>query len=429
MIRVIPRYPVRSLFVCAALTAGLLSPLSGTSAAAACVEGEGPGAVFLDGFVGGFEAASPFYAAVEGADALATVRISPGDCSWPTAVGQFATSNGTALAGQDYRATNGSSELLCDDTHYDFKPIGSCEGLPPQDVISIPLDQNGDPPGEPAVESFIFSLIGGTRGVVAPSHAPVHVIDVDGPSRASLEPGIVGYSRSETWPLIRIPVFAAGASPPGSVPYSVEPAPEGAATVGEDFEVLSPNPLPIPSNRVGFIDIRVNNDKLVEGPETAVVSLPDGASPSTIAFTIEDNEESGGPKSRFHHPRHTWRYTKSDYRIREFHVFASDVGPAGVVGVQLALKRTRMNGTCQWFTTSGWQAKDCQNRQWVDMKYDRTGDLWLRRMKQLKLSVKTKIKNYTAFSRAIDGAENVENDFKEKRNANTFEIKRTRRRR
>jgi hypothetical protein len=41
--------------------------------------------------------------------------------------------------------------------------------------------------------------------------------------------------------------------------------------------------------------------------------------------------------------------------------------------------------------------------------------------------VKTKIKNYTAFSRAIDGAGNVEKEFKKKRNDNTFEIKRKKR--
>jgi hypothetical protein len=50
-------------------------------------------------------------------------------------------------------------------------------------------------------------------------------------------------------------------------------------------------------------------------------------------------------------------------------------------------------------------------------------------MKQLKSSVGTRIKNYTAFSRAIDGSGNVESDFKQKRNDNTFEIKRTGRRR
>jgi hypothetical protein len=39
-----------------------------------------------------------------------------------------------------------------------------------------------------------------------------------------------------------------------------------------------------------------------------------------------------------------------------------------------------------------------------------------------------RIKDYTAFSRAIDGAGNVEKEFNERRNANTFEVKRRRRR-
>jgi hypothetical protein len=38
--------------------------------------------------------------------------------------------------------------------------------------------------------------------------------------------------------------------------------------------------------------------------------------------------------------------------------------------------------------------------------------------------VGSKIKDYTAFSRAIDGAGNVEKEFTKKRNANTFEIRR-----
>jgi hypothetical protein len=424
--RVTPGGSPRSLLLCTALTAGLLFPLGTPGVAAACSEAEGPGSVFLDGFVGGFDAASPFYAAVEGADALTTVRIAPGDCLWPNAIGDFATGDGTAVAGQDYVVTTGSTDPICDDTHYD---VTRCGGLPPQDVVQIPTKHDTAPPAEPVVESFMFTLVGGSRGVIEPSRAPVHVVDTDGVPRASLEPGIAGYARSETWPLVRIPVFAAGGPASASVPYVVEPAADSPAVAGEDYEVVSPNPLPIPPSRVGFIDIRIVNDKVGETPETLVVTLPGGAFPSTITFTIEDNEESERPKSRFHHPRHKWRYKKSDYRIREFHVFASDLGPAGVVGVEFAIKQTRVNGNCQWLTRKGWQASDCQNREWIDMKYDRTGDLWLYRMKQLKSSVNTNIKHYTAFSRAVDGAENVESEFKEKRNANTFEIKRTKKRR
>jgi hypothetical protein len=87
------------------------------------------------------------------------------------------------------------------------------------------------------------------------------------------------------------------------------------------------------------------------------------------------------------------------------------------------------NGKCAWLAPGGWQKKDCQNREWLPTKYDEAGDLFYYRMKQLKSSVGTRIKSYTAFSRSIDGAGNVEKEFAEKRNANTFEIKRTRRRR
>jgi hypothetical protein len=56
------------------------------------------------------------------------------------------------------------------------------------------------------------------------------------------------------------------------------------------------------------------------------------------------------------------------------------------------------------------------------------GQLFYYRMKQLKSSVGTRIENYTAFCRALDGAGNLESQFGVKRNANTFEIKRSRRR-
>ena len=65
---------------------------------------------------------------------------------------------------------------------------------------------------------------------------------------------------------------------------------------------------------------------------------------------------------------------------------------------------------------------------WQGTKYDEFVDWYVKPMRQLKPSVKTKIKNYTAYARAIDGAGNVERDFIKKRNENTFEIKRSRRR-
>jgi hypothetical protein len=63
------------------------------------------------------------------------------------------------------------------------------------------------------------------------------------------------------------------------------------------------------------------------------------------------------------------------------------------------------------------------------MQFDRIADLFYYRLGALKHSMgKGKIKDYTAFSRSIDGAENLERQFDERRNANTFEVKRKKRR-
>jgi hypothetical protein len=207
----------------------------------------------------------------------------------------------------------------------------------------------------------------------------------------------------------------------------VEPAPAAPAIPGEDFTVTSPNPLPIPPSRVGFIDIDIIGDKLGEGDESAIITLQPGpynvAEPSSTTFTIIDNEENVLPVSRFHHPRNKWKYNKADYRIREFHIFATDEGGSGVVAAEMALRRNLVNGKCAWKAKKGWQKKDCQNKTWLPTRYDDVGELFYYRMKQLKASVKTKIKNYTAFGRAIDGAGNVEKEFTKKRNMNTFEIR------
>jgi hypothetical protein len=245
------------------------------------------------------------------------------------------------------------------------------------------------------------------------------------------------YSRSETHATMTIPVWRAGPlAASTTVPYAVGPGPGTPATQGEDYTVISPNPLSFASgDLVEVITLSIVNDKLSEPEETAELTLQspvgaDLATPSTKVVTIQDNEENVAPTSRFHHPRHRWRYKKSDYRIREFHVFAHDEeGGSGVVAAELALRRNLENGKCAWKAKKGWQKKDCQNRTWLPTKYSPAGDLFYYRMKQLKSSVNTKIKSYTAFSRAIDGAGNVEKDFVKKRNDNTFEIKRTRTRR
>jgi Calx-beta domain len=422
-------------FLTVLVVAGVLGfPVIGQapgSAAAAC------GAFHARGFLSGFQpfSGSLFYAAREGLAASASVVVSPG-CSdsapgIESVVVHYVTEPGTAASGTDYAENDGQTGLLCSDVHAQC----AAQGESPNSQQNVTLMMG--PPGteEAAVEAFRFRLTGTTPtetppGYQEPFSVPVYVVDADGPTRAALEPGIASYSRSETFANILIPVFGAGASPPGSVSYTLAPDPSAPATPGQDFQDLTGGSVPI-NNGVGYINIGIVNDKLGEGPENVVVTLSGTVEgPASTTFTILDNEESVKPTSRFHHPRHKWRYKKSDYRIREFHVFTQDnAGGAGVVAAELALRRNLKNGKCGWLTKGGWKKQDCQNREWLPTKYDDVGELFYYRMKQLKSSVGTKIKNYTAFSRAIDGAENVENDFVKKRNDNTFEIKRARKKR
>jgi hypothetical protein len=420
--------PGRIRVLLTALALSGLVPVVGQAPARAAVACTG--SFHARGLLTGFQpfAGSVFYAAREVTTATATIAVTPG-CSDsepgtdPVSV-QFVTEPGTATSPEDYQENDGQTGQLCADVH------GQCG--PPQQNVTLTMGPMGTE--EPAVEAFRFRLTGTTPVVTSPNlqepfSVPVYVIDADGPTRAALEPGTV-YSRSETFARILIPVFGAGNPAPGSVSYTLTPDPSAPATPGQDYQDLTGGSVPI-TNGVGYINIGIVNDKIGEGPENVVVTLGGTVEgPASTTFTILDNEESVKPTSRFHHPRHKWRYKKSDYRIREFHVFTQDnQGGAGVVAAEIALRRNLKNGKCAWLTQGGWKKQDCQNREWLPTKYDDVGELFYYRMKQLKSSVGTKIKNYTAFSRAIDGAENVENDFVQKRNENTFEIKRSRKKR
>jgi Calx-beta domain len=346
------------------------------------------------------------------------------DCVGNLITVSWATSDVTATAGQDYTPTSGQTPPLNDEAH----PDDAGPGTPTYRDVPVPIIDNAD---EPVVESARVSLSHPVGGQLAdPSTAPIYIVDDEGANRVGLDG--FPYAQSETYASVQIPVFRAGpASGVSTVSYEVAQGPDAPATPGEDFSPATGQVTFGHERRYELISFSIANDEVSEPPETIRITVtgadvPGGSSSTT--FTILDNEENERPSSRIHHPRHKWRYKKSDYRIREVHVFTADTGGSGVVGAQFGLRRTKKNGSCQWLTTGGWQAKDCQNKTWVEMKHDPAADLFFLRLKQLKSSVDTRIKSYTAFSRAIDGAGNVERDFAQKRNDNTFEVKRTRRR-
>jgi len=373
---------------------------------------------------------TPFFFGVEGDPSSFSVHFTGIDCGYELKTTSWYSDTTGSADASDYDLLEGRTQPVCGTP----KP-----GCPNQQPVPVSLTPGG--PSEPVVESFTVSLsdpqVNETAYASAlspPSSAAFLILDADPPTRVAFDD--LTYSRSETHTTMTIPVWRADPDAPTTVPYGVAPGPGTPATQGEDYTVISPNPLSFASgDPVEVITLSIVNDKVSEPEETVELTLQSPtaaalATPSTKVVTIQDNEENVPPKSRFHHPRHRWRYKKSDYRIREFHVFALDEeGGSGVVAAELAVRRNLENGKCAWKNKKRWQKKDCQNRTWLPTKYSPAGDLFYYRMKQLKSSVNTKIKSYTAFSRAIDGAGNVEKDFVKKRNDNTFEIKRTTKRR
>lgn len=392
------------------------------------------GRAYLRDFEGGAAAGSRFYAGTEDSIATATIATTAGDCADPWAIDvSYAASPGTAGRDVDYDHVQGTVGPLCADAH------DLCTSGMPTETVQVPLRLDGV--GEAAVETLRFAITGVSGsptppGTIEPSAAPIHVVDLDGPTRASLEPSIDGaaavpYEVSESRASVKIPVFLAGPVAPASVAYVLEM--EGpAAASDQDVSVLSPNPLTIGPDRVGFIELAIVNDSIAEPAETVSIRLLEGGSAALAEHTITDltildNEEGIPPRTRLHHPKHKRTYPRGAYQLREFHVFHSDAGGSGVAAVQVALRLKKTNGACRWFDGKRFPRGPCGERRWVDTGYLEDLDWYFVRVPKLKPSVGTKIRHYTAFSRAIDGAGNVEDAFRKKRNRNRFEVRRARR--
>lgn len=454
------------VFMALVLITLLAPPLLGASYAC----GAEPGQAYLDGFTGATpnnrnQMKSLFYAGAEGQDAMVIIRIYPGDCTQTGRRGEadFETQDGSATQPSDYAQRSGTTAQLCADVHQgdpDFCP----QSLGPAEHVSIPLASGGA--GEPAVEMLTFALTGGRTRVGgsaswtptalgAPSSAPVYVIDTEGFQRFSLEPGPGGlgpisYSHSEPFnsssiPYSRmlIPIFRAGAlGSPNTVDYQLvgtganpaTPGPAGGASTDVIVPATSQITFDGPNPRVALLAVDIKQDSADEPDETFEVRLTDPAESgfSATTVTIVDNDEpgSGGdddliaPTTRFHHPKHRWKYSRNSYRIREMHAFFRDnAGGSGVVRVQMALRRMMEGGSCAWWVGGQFQGGPCSGKKWSAMRYDGF-DLYIKRFPALRPTQGTPVLHYTAWSRGFDEAANIESSFTQGRNANWFWIKR-----
>jgi hypothetical protein len=346
-------------------------------------------------------------------NAAFTVRVYGDECNEPMISVGYATGGGTAQSGLDYDPRSGTAQVTIpihgDATHTDAVPVKADEEI---EAVTESTD-------------IVLSNPNGAR-LAPPFIAPLLIIDTDGQTRVAFDG--FPYSQSESTPSVRIPVFRAGSvAGSTSISYSITPSGSNPVTAGADYTGASPGAIVFGSGeRVKTIDFSLVNDNIAEPPETLTLSLTgtEAVSPSTTTFTILDNEEANAPKSKLHHPRHKWRYPYNDYRIREIHVFTKDEqGGSGVVKVELALRRRTTNGKCAWWNGKRFRGGDCSQAVWRQMKVYETGAFYYYRLKAIGSSVGTRVKNYTAYARAIDGAGNVESLLQARRNRNTFEIK------
>ena len=278
------------------------------------------------------------------------------------------------------------------------------------------------PSFEAGVETAEVALSGGENvRFEAPSSAALVIIDDDAPT-ATMSLAAGEYEESESTPLGGVPVFRAGnVSTSATLNFTLA---GGTATSGADYKAPTTGTLTFPPNdRVEVIPVEVIDDAEQEGEETLDVSISGTGVEGTtsVPFTITDNEESFAPSSSLHHPNQGKKYAASKFLIREIHIFTSDEGGAGTVAAEFALRRNMKNGSCGWWTGKKFRNGKCDAERWLKTDQYET-DFFYIRLKELPPSV-GKIRNYSAFSRAIDGAKNVESFFEVGRNANTFEIK------
>ncbi|WP_167335410.1 Calx-beta domain-containing protein [Pedobacter kyungheensis] len=167
----------------------------------------------------------------------------------------YATANGTATAGLDYIAKNGTLTF----------PAGSAAGSIQTFTVSIVNDNIVEP-----TESFTVALSNPTGGLVtiAANTATATITDND-VSVASITAGNNG---NENGPVNG--TFTVNLSNPSATDTQVTYSLSGTATEGADYSAITTKTITIPAGQTSAnVTIPVNVDALVEGTETVVMNL------------------------------------------------------------------------------------------------------------------------------------------------------------
>ena len=324
----------------------------------------------------------------------------------------YSTADGTAEAPSDYQARTGTVSLQAPDaaTEVQITVVDDTEVEEPE-TVDVALSNPSDAPG------MILRF---------PYTGSMTIIDNDGPARISL--AAATYSNFENRSTIQFSIIRSGdASGESSVSLETQ---DGTAVAGDDYTQISPTSVEFaPGERVKRQTISLINDSAAEEPEQLSVSLSDpqgatAAEPSAAQVEIlDDDSESSDttpPVTNIHRPRHGAKYKTTSPYAKELHVSPGDEG-SGLDKVELALRKKKRNGKCAWYRGSEFRPGSCSSKKWVRLK-TKLFIVYQLKERLKPATVKTGIKNYTAFARAVDRAGNVERQFEAGRNKMTFKI-------
>ncbi len=371
-----------------------------------------------------------FYVAPEQTGNTSITVVSVGDdCSGVPVTAQYqvvAPPAGTprpasgAAVGGDFQPKGGTTQPLYSPAH----------GSPTQHGDTVTILDDFPAEVEAVAEQARAEITTATGYKAIPSVVPLYIIDDDGGVRPSLEG--TAYDTHEARGTATIPVFRGGpAGSPASFGYSVTGSSAAPATDGQDFVITSPQPLAFAANEVvKLITLKIVDDGPGEPTEQVTVTLtdPSAVDPKAATLNIVDKGQAFGspPESTLHHPNNKKKYKTISYRLREIHIFTKDSDPVGVVAAEFGLRQNVRGGKCAWWTGKRFKKGGCGDEEWLPTSLYQQ-DFYLYKLDALRPST-GRIKNYTAFSRAIDADGNVESAFGVGRNENNFEVKKTKRR-
>jgi hypothetical protein len=295
-----------------------------------------------------------------------------------------------------------------------------------QETFSLPITNDTAIEGD---ETIGLHLRGPTNGAaLGELDAVLTITDNDQPPAfGGLRFSAATYTAAESAGTSIITVTRTGGSE-GAVGVSYSAGPGGSATSGSDYTPTSGTLAFADGQTSRTFSVTILEDAGDEPSETVGLALttPTGgavlASPSSATLTITDNDDppdTAAPSSRITTPVAGRTYRRGN--LRSLKGTATD-DLSGVQDVDVALRMRRKDGTCRWWNGTGFVKRSCSMKLWKAASGTGTWSYGLQNLLPVSTPA-SKVRDYTAYSRASDANSNLETAFQNGRNSNTFEIK------